>query len=161
MSLHPTIRCWQSFRLLDLVEEICRPLQSRLSEQGVDLLLDIPSEQRVTGDRELLRRAVENLILNALDAMPEGGSLVATSAAGASAIELEIADTGAALTDEERQEVFELLPDVQRSGTGWGLAVVRRIAELHGGGVTAVNCPEGGVAFTLQIPRPMVLEAAA
>ena len=104
---------------------------------------------------------MRNLVLNAIDAMPKGGSLMATSAAGPDAMELEIADTGPALSDEERQQAFELLPSAQRGGTGWGLAVVRRIAELHGGSVTAANCPEGGVAFTLRIPRPAALEAAA
>ena len=91
----------------------------------------------------------------------EGGVLTATSATGQRAVELEIADTGASLSDEERQQAFELLPTAQRGGTGWGLAVVHRIAEVHGGSVTAANCPEGGVAFTLRIPRPAALEAAA
>ena len=76
-------------------------------------------------------------------------------------MELEIADTGPALSDEERQQAFEMLPSAQRGGAGWGLAVVRRIAELHGGSVTAANCPEGGAAFTLRIPHPPALEAAA
>jgi signal transduction histidine kinase len=115
----------------------------------------------MSADRALLRRAVRNLVLNAVEAMPDGGTLVATSAAGPQAIELEIADTGPALSDEQRQQAFELNPTSQRGGTGWGLAVVHRIAELHGGSVTAANCPDGGVAFTLRIPRSAALEAAA
>ncbi len=125
------------------------------------MVVDIPSGQMMFADRELLRRAVRNLVLNAADAMPNGGSLVATSADGPDAMELEIADTGPALSDEERQQAFELLPTAQRGGSGWGLAVVRRIAELHGGSVTAANCPDGGVALTLRIPHPPAREAAA
>jgi signal transduction histidine kinase len=161
MPLHATHQCWGMIPLLELVEEVYQPLESRFSAQAIQMVIDIPANLTVAADRELLRRAVRNLILNAVDAMPEGGSLVATSAAGPNMVELEIADTGSALSDEERQQAFELLPTAQRGGTGWGLAVVHRIAEMHGGGVTVANCPEGGVAFTLRIPRTAVLEAAA
>jgi signal transduction histidine kinase len=161
MSFHLASRDWGTFPLRELVEEVCGPLASRLGAQAIRTEIDIPPSLAVTADRELLRRAVRNLLLNALDAMPEGGLLTATSASGQHAVELEIADTGASLTDEERQQAFELLPTAQRGGTGWGLAVVCRIAEVHGGAVTAANCPEGGVAFTLRIPQPAALEAAA
>ena len=68
---------------------------------------------------------------------------------------MEIADTGPALTDEQRQQAFELLPSAQRGGTGWGLAVVHRIAELHGGSVTTANCPEGAPHLRCGFPaRP-------
>ena len=157
MSQHSSNRFWRTFPLRELVEEVYRPLAA----QSVELVIDIPAAQTITGDRELLRRAVRNLLLNAIDAMPRGGSLTATSAIGPNAVELEIADTGPTLSDEERQQAFELNPTAQRQGTGWGLAVVRRIAELHGGSVAAANCPEGGAAFTLRIPRPAAMEAAA
>lgn len=161
MPLHPTSRFWGTFPLRELVEEVCQPLASHLATQAIQAVIDIPANQTITADRELLRQAVQKLMFNAIDAMPEGGLLVATSAAGPNMIELEIADTGSALSDEERHQAFELLPTAQRGGTGWGLAIVHRIAELHGGSVTAANCPEGGVAFTLRIPRPAALEAAA
>lgn len=161
MSFHPTSQNWETFPLRDLIEEVCRPLESRFEEQAIQTDIDVPTNLKVTADRELLRRAVRNLVLNALDAMPEGGLLTATSTVGSRGVELEIADTGASLSDEERKQVFELLPTAQRGGTGWGLAVVHRIAEVHGGSVTAANCPEGGVAITLWIPHAAVLEAAA
>jgi signal transduction histidine kinase len=154
MSPQPTNRSRQSCPLCELVQEVCRPLQARLNEQSVQLLVDIPAEHVIVGDPELLRRAVWNLVLNALDAMPHGGTLTATSAVGPSSIELEIADTGPALSEQQRREAFDL-------STGWGLAVVRHVAKVHGGSVTAANCPDGGVAMTLRIPRPAALEAAA
>jgi signal transduction histidine kinase len=161
MSLQPTGRHSGSFPLRELIDEVCQPLESQLAEQAVKVVIDIPLGQTMSADRELLRRAVRNLVLNAVEAMPDGGTLVVTSAAGPHAIELEIADTGPALSDEQREQAFELLPTAQRGGTGWGLAVVHRIAELHGGSVTAANCPDGGAAFTLRIPRSATLEAAA
>jgi signal transduction histidine kinase len=161
MPMHTIHQYWGTFPLPELVEEVCQPLESRLAAQAIQTIVDIPSSETVTADRELLKRAVRNLLLNAIDAMPKGGLLVVTSAAGPQAIELEVADTGPELSEQERQQAFELLPSAQRGGTGWGLAVVRRIAELHGGDVTATNCPDGGAAFTLRIPRRPILEAAA
>jgi signal transduction histidine kinase len=161
MSLESTGRHRGSFPLRKLVEEVCQPIESQLAEQAIELVLDIPSEQMISADRELLRRAVRNLVLNAVEAMPNGGSLVATSAVSPHSIELEIADTGPALSDEQRKQAFELLPTSQRAGTGWGLAVVHHIAELHDGSVTVANCPDGGAAFTLRIPRSAAWEAAA
>ena len=93
--------------------------------------------------------------------MPSGGSLLATSVAGPDAVELEIADTGPTLSDEARRDLFEPSGVAERGASAWQLAAVRHIAELHGGGVTAANCPDGGVAFTLRIPRRAALEAAA
>jgi len=161
MSLHSPSSYWETFSLRELVAEVCRSLESHFSTHTIQTVIDIPQHETITADHELLRRAVRNLVLNAVDAMPCGGSLTATSAVEAEAIELEIADTGAALTDEQRQQAFELLPSAQRGGTSWGLAVVHRIAELHGGRISAANCPDGGVAFTLRIPRAVACEAAA
>jgi signal transduction histidine kinase len=161
MSVHRMDRSWESFTVRELVEQVVASLAGRLAAQAVDVFLDIPASHRVFGERKLLRRAVENLVINAMEAMPEGGSLVATSAAEPHAIELEIADTGPAMSDGQRHDVFELMPAEQRGSSGWGLAVVRRIAEMHGGHVSAANCPDGGVALTLHIPRPVALEAAA
>jgi signal transduction histidine kinase len=161
MPLYPSVSHAGPFSLHELVEEVCLTLGSRLKSQAIRTTIDIHTNLSIVADRELLRRAVRNLVLNAADAMPGGGSLIVTSAISPRMVELEVADTGPALSDEERQQAFELVPTAQRSGTGWGLAVVRRIAEMHGGSVTAANCPDGGVAFTLRIPRAAALEAAA
>jgi len=132
-----------------------------MASRRINLAIDIPANQTIHADRELLRQAVRNLLLNGIDAMPGGGTLTATSVAVPNGLELEIADSGPTLSEEERKQAFELLPAAQRCGRGWGLAVVRRVAELHGGSVEVDNCPDGGVAFTLRIPRRAALEAAA
>ena len=115
----------------------------------------------LVSDRRLIRRAVEDLMLQAVAAMPGGGELVLTSAAGPGAVELEIADSGPPLSDDARRHVCDLLPFASRGRETGGLAIAGQIAESHGGRLTAANCPEGGVAFTLQIPQPARLEAAA
>jgi signal transduction histidine kinase len=107
-----------------------------------------------------LRRALLNLMLNALDAMPDGGQLTVTAWSHSGGVELEVADSGPGLSDEARERAFEPFFTTKSSGTGLGLAIVYRIAEVHGGEIIARNCPEGGAAFTVRIPRRM-LEAAA
>jgi signal transduction histidine kinase len=161
MSPRPNYPYRETFPLRPLLEEVVQSLGFRLAAQTIETTIDVPLRQMITADREMLRRAVRNLLLNAAAAMPQGGSLLATSAATADAVELEIADSGPALSDEGRRHAFDLTGIAERGATGCTLAIVRRIAELHGGNLSVANCPDGGVALTLRIPRPIALEAAA
>jgi signal transduction histidine kinase len=151
---------WQTFLVRDLVDEVCESLDPQLRAQTIDLEIDVPSTMLVSADREMLRRAILNLVLNALDAMSRGGELVITAYRSAGAFELEVADSGAGLPEEVRRRAFEPFYTTKSGGTGLGLAIVERVAAAHGGTVTAMNCPEGGAAFTLCIPQ-RALGAAA
>lgn len=151
----------QTFSLRQLVEGVCGSLAPQLAAQAIETHIDVPDNQSVTADQDMLRRAVLNLTLNALDAMPQGGSLVVTSASGPAGVELEIADSGPGLSEEDKRRAFDPFFTTKRGGTGLGLAIVSRIAEAHGGEVSVLNCPEGGSAFTLRIPYTAVRKAAA
>lgn len=151
----------QMFRLRKLVDDIADALAPQLSAQDIECLIDVPQDLRAWADPDMLRRAMLNLALNALDAMPTGGKLIFTSFSGPHGLELEIADSGPGLSEEVRQRAFEPFYTTKSGGTGLGLAIVQRIAEVHGGEVTVANCPEGGAAFTLRLPQRFVREAAA
>lgn len=151
---------WCSFLVRDLVDEICESLAPQLEAQRIELSIDIPSETLVSADREMLRRALLNLTLNSLDVMSEGGDLVITSYDGPRGFELEIADSGPGFSEEQLGQLFEPFFTTKSTGTGLGLAIVQRIVSAHGGRVTAMNCPEGGAAFTIELPRK-VMKAAA
>ncbi|MEN6459404.1 MAG: HAMP domain-containing sensor histidine kinase [Thermoguttaceae bacterium] len=161
MSPHRNGFYSKTFALRSLVEEVVQSLALRLDAQAIETTLDIPWNQMLTADREMLRRAVRNLVLNAAAAMPDGGSLVVTSASTPDAVELEIADSGPSMSDEGRRHAFDLVGIDERGATGCTLAIVRRIAEFHGGSLSVANCPDGGVALTLRVPHPIALEAAA
>ena len=103
-------RTRDSFALRPLVEEVARGLASRLASQQIAVVLNVPPDQAIVADRRLFRRAVEDLMLGAITAMPGGGELVLTSAAGQGAVELEIADSGASLSDDARRHPFDRLP---------------------------------------------------
>jgi len=154
---------WQTFPLRKLIQKVCASLAPQMSAQAIQTVLDVPQDLLVTADQEMLRRAVLNLVLNALDAMPDGGTLTITSVATPQGVELEVADTGPGLSDTVKARAFEPFFTTKHGGTGLGLTIVHRITEAHRGDVTALNCPEGGAAFTLRIPQPraVALEAAA
>jgi signal transduction histidine kinase len=151
---------WQTFLIGDLVNEVCESLEPQLEAQLIDVEVDVPPNTLLSADREMLRRAVLNLVLNAIDAMPRGGALVITSYDGPRGFELEIADSGPGLTDEVKRRAFEPFYSTKQNGTGLGLAIVFHVAEAHGGTVTAMNCPEGGAAFTIKLPRRSMRAAA-
>ncbi|MEX0714642.1 MAG: HAMP domain-containing sensor histidine kinase [Pirellulales bacterium] len=146
--------------LYETVEEVQADLAPRFLALRIRTVLDVPRDLVVTANGDMLRRAILNLSLNAIDAMPAGGELVVTAYAGTSSVELEIADSGPGLSEEVRRRAFEPFFTTKSTGTGLGLTVVNRVAEVHGGDVTAANCPEGGAAFTIRLPRRS-FEAAA
>jgi signal transduction histidine kinase len=158
--LHSPMLREQSVDVRELVEEVCSSQARRLADAGIELAIDVPHRATAWGDREMLRTAVANLVHNAGDAMPTGGELVITCHEGRYGLELEVADSGPGLDDEALTRAFEPYFTTKPNCAGLGLAVARRIAEAHGGEVLAANCPEGGAAFTLRIPR-RALGAAA
>ena len=148
------------FSVRDLVHEICDALQPQLDAQGIQLSLDVPRDASAYADREMVRRAILNLALNAIDAMPGGGELVITSYDGPTGLELEVADSGPGLSPDQLARMFDPFFTTKATGTGLGLAIVQRIVEAHGGSLTALNCPEGGAALTLALPRQTMRAAA-
>jgi signal transduction histidine kinase len=143
----------QSFLLAPLVDDVFAALAPQLAAQGIQPAARVPEDLRLTADRHMLRRAVLNLVLNAVDAMPSGGRLEVCAAVQEGVLELEVADTGTGLSSETLARAFEPFFSTKSGGTGLGLAIVYRVAEVHRGEVTAANRPDGGAAFTLRIPQ--------
>ena len=107
----------------------------------------------IAADAELLHRAVSNLVLNAIDAMPEGGALtLLTRADGAKTI-IEVADTGSGLTPEECERIFTPYYTSKRHGTGLGLAIVQSVVSDHGGRISVQSRPGHGTTFVIELPQ--------
>jgi two-component system sensor histidine kinase HydH len=128
--------------------------RGRVEQQGVAVRLDLPPGGcPLEADREQLRQVVLNLILNALDALPRGGTLtVAVRPADGRAAELSVADTGAGIPPDILPRLFEPFATGKETGLGLGLVVSKRIVEDHGGTINGVNQPDGGARFVVRLP---------
>jgi two-component system, NtrC family, nitrogen regulation sensor histidine kinase NtrY len=115
----------------------------------------------IQADATLLRRAVENLILNAMDAMPAGGVLMLRTTNGDGDVHLEVSDTGTGLTPEEAERIFTPYYTTKQHGTGLGLAIVQAIVADHGGRISVESETGVGTAFHVELPtRPPHHQAA-
>jgi len=143
----------QTFPLAPLVDDVFAALAPQLAAQAIRTDTLVPAPLSLTADRHMLRRAILNLVFNAMDAMPAGGRIEIRAAAQEGIVELEVADTGTGLSAETLARAFEPFFSTKSGGTGLGLAIVYRVAEVHGGEVTAANHRGGGASFTLRIPQ--------
>src|ERR1700676_4344719 len=99
---------------------------------------------RAQADPILLRRALENLVLNSLDAMPAGGTLTVRTSQHNGSVRLEVSDTGAGLTPEEFNCLFTPYYTSKRHGAGLGLAMVQSVVLDHNGKIEADSAPGAG-----------------
>jgi nitrogen fixation/metabolism regulation signal transduction histidine kinase len=116
-----------------------------------ELQLD-PHLETVAADAELLHRAVSNLVLNAMDAMPEGGTLSLRTRNEGSNVVIEVADTGAGLTAEECERIFTPYYTSKAHGTGLGLAIVQSVVSDHGGRIRVQSARGRGSMFVIELP---------
>ena len=110
---------------------------------------DLPS---IEADAGLLRRALDNLILNAMDAMPGGGVLMLRTTRANDTVELEVSDTGTGLTPQECERLFTPYYTTKQHGTGLGLAIVQAVISNHGGRISVESEAGVGTSFHIRLP---------
>jgi signal transduction histidine kinase len=110
------------------------------------------SVPQIAADPDLLHRALANLVLNAIDAMPSGGRLRLTTQKQAGGVQLEISDSGTGLTSEERDRLFTPYYTSKAHGTGLGLAIVQSIVSDHQGKIGVQSQPGRGSTFQIELP---------
>ena len=104
-------------------------------------------------DPELLHRALSNLVLNAMDAMPDGGAVTLSAHPHDNRIELRVSDTGQGLTPEECERLFTPYYTTKQHGTGLGLAIVQSVVADHAGTIAVESRSGGGATFIITLPR--------
>ncbi len=120
---------------------------------GFEVRLDLgPDPVWVEGDALLLGRVLNNLLLNAVEAMPRGGRIEVRLRAGPELAELEIRDRGEGIGEEVMRRVFEPYFSTKGRGSGLGLSMARDIAAQHGGGLHLESRPGQGTVARLQLP---------
>src|SRR5262249_53552756 len=106
----------------------------------------------IAGDPVLLRRVIENLVLNAIDAMPQGGKLTFRTERNHLFAVFEISDTGQGLTREECDRLFTPYYTTKKHGTGLGLAIVQSVVSDHHGSITVSSTKNFGTTFRVELP---------
>jgi signal transduction histidine kinase len=123
------------------------------ARKGVSVSLVVEGgPEEVLADGFQLKHAVLNLVLNALQATPEGGVIVIEVGGGPPALDIAVRDTGEGMSDSVLPRVFEAFFTTREGGTGLGLPIARRIAEAHGGTLVLRSREGEGTVATLRLP---------
>jgi CheY-like chemotaxis protein len=152
-------RPFQPVDLNQLVEEIANSARSRwtqqLSARGItgEVLAETSAVPSVSGDMAELRQVLTSIALNALDAMPEGGSLTFRTGRDGGRVFCQVADTGIGMTEQIRLHIFDPFFTTKREkGKGFGLSGAYSIVDRHGGEITVQSEPGKGATFTVWLP---------
>jgi nitrogen fixation/metabolism regulation signal transduction histidine kinase len=146
-------------QLNEVVHSVLRVFQAQLQAKSqinirTELETDLPE---ISADPDLLHRVISNLVLNAIDAMPQGGEITIRTQAVGDAVELSVSDTGAGLTPEECERLFTPYYTTKLHGTGLGLAIVQSVVSDHGGRISVESVKEKGTTFRIEVPRDQLL----
>jgi len=115
-----------------------------------------PSPVVAVADRDMLRQVLLNLVGNAYQAMPEGGTVRLSVSDGGDTAQLQVSDTGIGMSEDVRSKLFEPFFTTKARGVGLGLAVTKRIVDAHGGSITVDSQPGAGSTFTVSLPKMRV-----
>ena len=147
----------ETVSLAPLLHEVAASAENAAAARQIRLHVAIDSNAKVEGDPFLLRRAVSNLLDNAIDFSPPGAEVALALHVGAREARITVRDHGQGIPDYAREQVFEKFyslarPHSQKKSTGLGLAFVKEIAGLHRGRIALDNAPRGGAIATLSLP---------
>jgi signal transduction histidine kinase len=148
----------QPTRVNAVIEDLALLVRHKLSNQKIDFTLELaPELPEIPADNAQLSQALLNLVLNAVEAMPDGGYLKLKTSLHLSSkreqIQIEVSDTGRGLTPEQQKLAFRnLLNSTHKGGTGLGLAIVGKIIQAHQGEITAESRPGAGTTIRIRLP---------
>jgi signal transduction histidine kinase len=140
-----------------IVEEIVQLAAPDAQRQGVEIVTEIAGDRlpaRV--DADLIKQALINIVLNGVQAMPDGGQLTLTAARTGDLAAIEIHDQGAGIPTEIRDKIFNLYFTTKKQGSGIGLAMSYRVLQLHNGSLEFESDAEHGTTFRIVLPLARV-----
>ena len=142
--------------LNEIIRGVMKLYDAQLHADGkphIEPLLELAGgDLRLEADGEQLRRALSNLVLNAIDAMPGGGTLRISSAKQDGRVRVSVSDSGQGLTEEECARLFTPYYTTKHHGTGLGLAIVQSVVSDHRGKISVTSAPAQGATFLIDLP---------
>jgi signal transduction histidine kinase len=138
-----------------LIEEVRTLVAAQAEQQSVNINIQQNGNGNgiLQADAELLKTCFSNLMINAVQAMPEGGTLNITLSPNSSLVEVEFADNGPGISPEALEQIFEPYYSTKETGIGLGLPLTKKIIEEHGGQISVKSEPNSGATFTVVLPR--------
>ncbi len=146
--------------LREIAGKVLDNLSRRLEDSGIEVVPDLDEDlPPVMVDPDMVQQVVLNLAINAIQAMPEGGTLKVGAGLRRTRykkayVDLVVADSGPGIPDEVKEKIFDPFFTTRSMGTGLGLSISLQIAREHGGNLTARNLAQGGASFKLSLPAP-------
>jgi PAS domain S-box-containing protein len=141
------------FAIQSVIRKTARLIEGRCGQQGVEFTVECDNTPIfIEGDASQIQQLVLNLLLNALDAMPDGGKVTIRAIATDKQLELSVVDSGQGIRDDMLAKLFTPFSTSKPNGVGLGLGICRRIAGYHGGTLTGQNRVQGGAEFRLTLP---------
>lgn len=136
-----------------VLDSVLGLVRGRAEKQRVATRLEMPDGPvTLTADAGQLQQVFVNLVLNALDVMPTGGSLLVRTHRSGAGVEVEVSDTGPGISKTMLPRLFQPFASSKDTGLGLGLVISRRIVEDHGGTMNAGNRASGGASFFVRLP---------
>jgi signal transduction histidine kinase len=146
----------QRVQVNEIVELVARLFQAQFQAKGREAIhCQMQLDRRldpIAADPELLHRTLSNLVLNAMDAMPNGGTLTLRTRRDDGKVAIEVCDTGSGLTRQECERIFTPYYTSKQHGTGLGLAIVQSVVSDHGGRISVQSEPGKGTTFVIELP---------
>jgi len=143
----------EKFELAGVVEELIEPYQSTLEGRITITFKKSGEDFTLFGDREKLKIAIRNLLINSIEAIKGKGQIDFVLEASPEAVRLDIKDNGTGIPPEMTAHLFEPYFSTKEKGTGLGLAICKRIVEENGGSIRIESQPEQGTRVSLTFPR--------
>jgi len=143
----------EALRVQDVLNELATLVEGEAQQSKVRIrVVAPPTLPPLKADREYVRQTLLNLILNGLQAMPEGGTLTLKANTSNGNFLISVTDTGIGIAPENRRRIFEPYFTTKAKGSGLGLAIARRIIEAHGGTITVFSGTDQGCCFQICLP---------
>ncbi len=150
---HPAVLDSAPHNLNQVLQDVLDLMEANLNHHQISLIKKFaPDLPPISLDRDKLKQAFMNIVLNAMDAMPEGGTLEILTLRGSDKVRIDVVDTGVGIPPEDFNRLFEPFFTTKSQGTGLGLANAKRVLEQHGGDIRSKSVVGQETTMSLWLP---------
>lgn len=149
----PSPPVFQAIRPQEIIEEILLLLEHRCDKQHIKIIKTYPTQELILADPNQLKQAFLNILLNAIESIPQEGRLIITTSSNATSYFISIQDSGIGIKSDELKKIFDPFFTNKENGTGLGLVISQEIIHHHNGKINVKSTPNVGTEFIISIPK--------